>query len=143
MDQLSRRGLIAAAAAICAAPFGVCLPSSSAAGGLADAPHLLFAACSDLRCPEAIGTACLRALPAAEASRDVLASLIIQTTTPRIGDLNSSAEVHRLVRAQIRRDFRTGAMKNVDGWILSLTETRVYALSTLLAREKSPIAFVL
>ena len=142
MGQLSRRGLIAMAAGGCAMRFGALVPSSDAAGRLADA-HLLFAACSDLKCSEAIGMACLRALPAAETSRDVLASMIIQRTAPRTSDLNSSAEVRRLVRAQIREDFHTGAVKNVDGWILSLTETRVYALSALLAREGSPLAFAL
>jgi len=142
MDRLSRRGLIRTVAAVCAVRIGALVPSSSAAGGLADG-DVLLAACSDLKCPEVIGMACLRALPAAESSRDVLASLIIQQTASRTGDLNSNAEVRRLVRAQIRQDFHTGAVKSVDGWILSLTETRVYALSALLARERTPMAFTL
>jgi hypothetical protein len=134
MRKLSRRGLMAAAVAVCATRlFGSRAAPSDASGGTAET-HPLFAACSDLKCPDAIGMACLRALPATEASSAVLVSLIAQCAAPQLRDLTSVA-ARRLVREQSRRDFRNGAVMSVDGWILSLTETRVYALTTLLAHE--------
>jgi hypothetical protein len=133
MRQLSRRDLLAAAVATCATCFGS-RASSSDALGVPPETHSLLAACSDLKCPDVIGMACLRALPATEASSAVLVSLIAQCAAPQLRDLTSVA-ARRLVREQSRRDFRNGAVMSVDGWILSLTETRVYALTTLLAHE--------
>jgi hypothetical protein len=37
------------------------------------------------------------------------------------------------IRERSRVDFRVGKIVTVDGWMLSLTETRVYALAALLA----------
>src|SRR6478672_4513290 len=139
MRQMSRRGLMAAAVAVCATRFfGSRAWPSDASAGRAET-HPLFAACSDLKCPDAIGMACLRALPAAETSPTVLVSLIFQRAAPQVRDLTSSVVVRRLVRAKSRRDFRNGSVRHVDGWILSLTETRVYALTTLLAHEARPV----
>lgn len=137
MPQLSRRALIATAAAVCSIGRGFPTSSSIFAGGLGNT-DLLFDLCLDLKCPHALGMACLEALPAAETSLDGLASLIIQEAASHARDLTSSILLRRSIRGQIQHDFRTGAMTNVDGWVLSVTETRVYALSSLLARETTP-----
>jgi hypothetical protein len=39
--------------------------------------------------------------------------------------------VAQALRQRSRDDFRAGRLAMVDGWMLSLTETRLYALATL------------
>lgn len=134
--ELSRRVLMRTTVAVCSLALG--FPKSSIIAGRFGDKHLLFALCSDLKCPNVIGVACLESLPAAEASPEILASLIMQDAVSQVGALASSTMVRQLVRAQIQRDFRAGAVTNVDGWMLSLTETRLYALSSLLAHEPRP-----
>ncbi len=92
--------------------------------------------CSTLHCPERIGDACLRALPASEASPDHLARLILaKLITTNKGDCTSVGALRRLVRERSQDDFGRDRTVNVDGWMLSLTETRIYALSALLANK--------
>lgn len=40
-------------------------------------------------------------------------------------------DLKSVVQSRIRRDFTDGAMIRVDGWLLSETETRLYALAAL------------
>jgi hypothetical protein len=129
---------MAVAVAVCAARFGRRGSPSDASRGPTEI-HPLLAACSDLKCSEAIGIACLRALPAVEASREILLSLIVRRAALQIHDFTTSSRVRRLLRAQSQRDFRDGAVRIVDGWIFSLTETRVYALTALLAQDARPV----
>jgi hypothetical protein len=98
----------------------------------------LAAFCSDLHCPETIGDACLRALPASEASPDHLARMILaELSTTACGDLTSIAALRRSVQERVQDDFGCGRIVYVDGWMLSLTETRIYALSALLSKKHS------
>jgi len=39
--------------------------------------------------------------------------------------------IRRQLANQVRHDFVKGAMVDVDGWLLSVTEARVYALIAL------------
>lgn len=43
---------------------------------------------------------------------------------------HTSHSLAQAIRRQSREDFRTGQIVKVDGWMLSLTEARLYALST-------------
>ena len=90
--------------------------------------------CSDLRCAGPIGKACLRALPETEMSLERLAPLILREVSSSNRDLSSVIGLRQAVREQTRYDFRDEKILNVDGWILSLTESRVYAMAALLQR---------
>ena len=80
-----------------------------------------------------IGEACLKALPAVEASRGCLTRTVFGDMRDGGGDCLSARALAQAIRERSRDDFRDGRMVTVDGWMLSLTETRVYALAALLA----------
>jgi hypothetical protein len=88
--------------------------------------------CSELNYPEIIGKACLDALPAIEKSKASLARLILGEMRAAGPDCLSANALARSIRDRSRDDFRDGRIVTVDGWMLSLTETRVYALAALL-----------
>lgn len=99
----------------------------------------LAAFCSALPCSDAIGEACLRALPVSEASPEELAWLILaDLSTSACGGVTSVVALRRSLKERSQGDFGRGRIVNVDGWMLSLTETRIYAFSALLARKCSP-----
>jgi hypothetical protein len=79
---------------------------------------------------DALGCACLRALPQAEKGRDRLSNILLHGALRGTKTITASHDVRRLLAEQVRNDFATGAVVSVDHWLLSLTETRVYALST-------------
>ena len=124
--MLSRRNLITAAIGAGAAWLG------GRASSLAACSDRALAAMSlDLGCPGTIGRACLRALPAIEASPEDLTRLILADISSADGDCSSVVRLRHSVRARSRDDFRDGKIVIVDGWVLSLTEARVYALAGL------------
>jgi hypothetical protein len=45
--------------------------------------------------------------------------------------LNNTIVLNDWIANQVRLDFGQGAVVSVDGWLLSLTEARVYALVAL------------
>jgi hypothetical protein len=92
----------------------------------------LFALCSDLRCPQTIGKACLLALPMSENTRSSLARAILADVELARRNRSASDVLGQAISERSRTDFRDGRVVTVDGWILSLTETRVYALAALL-----------
>ena len=53
------------------------------------------------------------------------------------GDRWSATALAQTLRERSRTDFHEGRIVNVDGWMLSLTETRVYALAALLSQSRS------
>jgi hypothetical protein len=85
----------------------------------------------DLSCPKTIGKACLKALPAVEASQGCLMRAIFGDTRDAGDDCLSASVLVQSIRQRSRDDFRDGRIVTVDGWMLSLTETRVYALAAL------------
>ena len=105
----------------------VCGNRGAAALGLG----ALAALCSELRCPGRIAEACLRALPPADASPQKLTQLIL-AGLPFAADASPLS----VVREQSRVEFRDNKIIAVEGWILSVTETRVYALTALLSETK-------
>ena len=123
--MLCRRGLIARGLAGWSVG-RVPLLAASVSGA-----SVLAALCARWRCSRAIAQACLDVLPAGEASKEALTRRVLV-------DLRGAGEegvsVHTLARAireRSRDDFRDGRIVMVDGWMLSLTETRVYALTAL------------
>jgi hypothetical protein len=80
-----------------------------------------------------IGDQCLKALPATEAGAENLSHVILTSIRASTDSHSSSQPLARLLRQRSREDFRNGRILTVDGWMLSLTETRLYALAALLA----------
>jgi hypothetical protein len=97
-------------------------------------PDGLAALVSKLCYSGAIGNACLAALPAAENSRDALTRAIVGDMRVTDRDYASARSLARSIMERSRSDFRDGKVVSVDGWMLSLTETRVYALAALSRR---------
>jgi hypothetical protein len=96
----------------------------------------LAALCADLAHAHVIGAACLRALPETETSEESLARLILTDTAPSGAAYAPAQSFTHIIRARGRDDFRNGRIVVVDGWILSLTETRLYALAALLSQTR-------
>ena len=137
--MLSRRHLMTIAVGAAAAWFGRQAPlGAGECTGETSEYGALAAYCSALHCPEAIGQSCLRALPASEASPHQLARLILAELSTTSCGCASVVALRRSVGERSQDDFGHGRIVYVDGWMLSLTETRLYALSTLLAKKHSP-----
>jgi hypothetical protein len=118
-----RRLLIAAvtlAAAVAAGP-GVVAPliERLAAGNPAD---LLRALITHGEGATYLGRRYLQAHPS-EARSDVLVRRLVGTNSP-----TSEREASRAVAVRIRSDYAAGRTVKVDGWVLSRTEARLYAL---------------
>jgi hypothetical protein len=88
--------------------------------------------CSEMSYPGTIGKACLKALPAIENSKESLSRLILEDMRAMGRDFSSTSALAHSIRERSRDDFRDGRIVTVDGWMLSRTETRVYALAALL-----------
>ena len=126
---LSRRTVIASAIALQVIPV-----SALASTALINArPNdVLIAACLALGCVEPIRNACKRVL-GADGSAERLAALLVDNLRSAGGDCSSITAVQQALREQCREDFRVGKIVEVDGWILSVTEVRAYALTAILA----------
>jgi hypothetical protein len=74
-------------------------------------------------------------LPASEASPDQLARLILAELSTTSCGCASVAALRRSIGESSQDDFGHGRIVYVDGWMLSLTETRLYARNALLARN--------
>ena len=99
--------------------------------------HALVSLFEDPRSACAIGVACLKSLPPAGNSPDGLASAISSTAGCNSETLTSRHATRRRIRDRVRSDFAEGAVLNVDGWILSVTEARLYALAALSAAQNT------
>jgi len=134
--MLTRRSFIAACSWFGAGQTWPAARSSSAAGyaGLALAPPVrewLVDCCAGLRCSNAMSAACSRALPKRDASPTRLGSLILADLLSAGRDCTSSAALGNSIREQVRHDFDRRQITIVDGWILSRTEARIYALAPI------------
>ena len=93
--------------------------------------HLLLSIFVNFRSGCALGAACLRSLPNGESTEQQLSSKIIAQALCDAETMKSKEAVRRRIANQVRLDFAQGAVVSVDGWLLSLTEARVYALVAL------------
>jgi hypothetical protein len=140
--MLGRRGLFATVIGAGAAWMCARAPFLGAGRGLVRSvigSNALAAVCSELNPPRALGEACLEALPAIEYSEASLTRAIIGEMRAAGRDCSSARALAQAIRERSRDDFRDGRIATVDGWMLSLTETRVYALAALLARPHETV----
>ena len=124
-DRTRRRLLLAvllAGTAGCAAPFAPSPRRSDAAAWFAD----LFGAGTGMA---RFGTAYLDAHPA-ERDPAVLFQALLDVTAGADPQRDPGATLAALERA-VRWEYRTGDVVSVDGWLLSRSEARLYALATL------------
>ena len=92
----------------------------------------------DLGGPAQMGRACLQALPGSERSAPYLARTILKAAASTGSGCLSPRTLRRCIRENSHVDFKSGRIVDVEGWILSLTEARVYALGSLLAENTPP-----
>jgi hypothetical protein len=122
-DLTRRRLLIGAltvAAAVVAGPAVVVpLIERLAPGSTAD---LLRALITHDEGASYLGRRYLQAHPT-EARSDVLVRMLVGTNAP-----TSERETSRALAVRIRSDYAAGRTVKVDGWVLSRTEARLYAL---------------
>src|SRR5579863_7348218 len=97
-------------------------------------PRSLAAYCASLSCAPWICLECLQALPSREGSSDRLASLILGGLPQSQDSSASPFALSKLIREASQSDFADGRVLNVDGWMLSITEARVYALAGLIRK---------
>lgn len=117
--------------------FGPCSPflgTETAHAAALSAYGSLATYCVKLRCAPTIRGECLRAVQAMGVSPVHLASQILGSLRQGGSVSSSPLAFSHLVREASRSDFEGGRVLNVDGWTLSVTETRVYALAALLAK---------
>jgi hypothetical protein len=100
---------------------------------------ILTALWAELGYPRTIGEACLKALPAADAPKECLTRAIFGNVLDAGRDRLSARAIVQSIRERSRDDFRDGRIVIVDGWMLSLTETRVYALAALLPLQRETV----
>jgi hypothetical protein len=93
---------------------------------------LLYALFPDLRYARALCRACLRFFPTT-VSADRLYAGIVPADRPDTENVAKIAELRRSIRQRVRRDFAADETVQVDGWVLSITELRLYALAALIA----------
>jgi len=79
--------------------------------------------------------ACLNLLPHEQNTRQQLTNEILAAALCDTETMKSKEAVRYQIANQVRHEFAQGAIISVDGWLLSLTEARVYALVALTARN--------
>jgi hypothetical protein len=130
---LFRRSLVAAAVAAGSARLGKRALRFAVTGDRYRSLNALSRLCAGLNHAPEIGEACLRALPGIN-SKELLTGLILSDVVPIGQTFASVRTLAYLMRKRSHDDFRSGRIVVVNGWILSVTETRFYALSVLLSR---------
>lgn len=136
MTDMTRRDLVASLAAMIA---GLLLPGASAADQTADdwPSGWLDAVVPDLAAAGRLGRAYLAAHPDEREPRRLVVELL--------GSLGLSKERHAVdsvpaarwstrAREVVTEDYLAGRVVPVDGWVLSVTEARLYALAALADR---------
>ncbi len=125
--DLTRRRLLIAAAGVAAGvafgPSGLLTLIERLSGR--DAASLLRGLITDGEGAARLGRSYLAAHPT-EARRVVLVRDLVGPTVP-----TSARRASREVAARIRTDYAAGSTVVVDGWVLSRTEARLYALVAL------------
>jgi hypothetical protein len=73
----------------------------------------------------------LNALPKEENTGREIWNKILADALCETDPIKSPETMRRRIANRVRRDFAEGAIVDVDGWLLSVTEARVYALISL------------
>lgn len=90
----------------------------------------LIVACRGLQCPESIGAACRQAIDPSGSAANDLQRLILADIASAGLDCGSLAAMRRALRERSRQDFAAGRTRSIEGWVLSATEIRAYALAS-------------
>jgi len=101
---------------------------------------MLLSLFGNLRSACAIGMACLNSLPHEQSTGQQLANEILAAASCDTETMKSKEAVRYRIANQVRQEFAQGAIISVDGWLLSLTEARVYALVALTAQSDTQTA---
>jgi hypothetical protein len=96
--------------------------------------HMLLSLFGNPRSASEIGAACLKSLPPDQNSRQQLTNTILGAAGCDIETMKARQAVKRRIANQVRYDFAEGIVISVDGWLLSLTEARLYALVALCSK---------
>jgi hypothetical protein len=126
----SRRAVLAAVAAAAAVRPDPALAAAAEADAAA-ARAMLDALFSDRRSAAAVGAGCLPAAPQARPSPAALVRAILPRPALASARCVAPSRLAAALRAQIRRDFARGEIVAIDGWLLSRTEARLYALAAI------------
>ena len=86
-----------------------------------------------------IGSMCLKSMTVGAKTTEDLANAIIVAAECDKESLKSIHTLRQRISIRVRNDFAEGAVINVEGWVLSVTEARLYALAAL-AATAAPMA---
>jgi hypothetical protein len=84
-----------------------------------------------------IGAACLKLMVEGANTSEHLVNAIVGAPECDHEMLRNAQALKQRISNRVRRDFTEGAVVNADGWVLSVTEARLYALAALVARPAS------
>lgn len=93
---------------------------------------VLAGLCLQLNCPERIGKACRQAIPPAASTKTALMRILTADARAANGGRFPDERLASALRRCSRGDFHRGRIISVNGWVLSLTEARLYALASLI-----------
>jgi len=97
--------------------------------------HTLLSLFENPRSAYAIGAACLKSLPRNQSSLQQLTNAIVAASACDTEPMTTTQAVRHRITARVRQDFAEDAVVSIEGWLLSLTEARLYALVALSVRE--------
>jgi hypothetical protein len=101
------------------------LPERAGDSELAKAALSMFSSQKDVR---RVGMACQGRAELC-LSKEALVDSIFGTEREVFAAAPNRSQVHDWLRGRVRDDFRAGRTVTVDGWVLSDTEARLYALA--------------
>ena len=136
--MLTRRNMIIAITAG-GAWFGRSIKSYGVHGDPTPRYDALVALCLELSCPRKLGDACIGALSPPEISSERLLEKILASLPKCAGNCRTASSLRPFVRDLVRDDFRRNNTVVVNGWIFSLTETRIYAFASSLENTETTI----
>ena len=93
--------------------------------------YMLISLFENPRSAYAIGTACLKSLPPNQCSLQQLTNAILAAAECDTETMKTKQAVRHCVANRVRDDFAEGAVVSIEGWLLSQTEARLYALVAL------------
>ena len=103
-----------------------------------EAAHdLLLSIFEDPKSACEIGTACLKLMVDEPNTPDHLVNAIVGAPECDHVTLRDAQALKQHISNRIRRDFTEGTVVNAEGWVLSVTEARLYALAALVAGPAS------
>jgi hypothetical protein len=129
--RLSRRDALAGGILSAIAVSGAGRVAAGAAVSTIPDGSLLYTLFPDLRHVSTLSRACLRSFPTT-ASAGQLYAWIVPAGRSDTENVVTIAELRRSIRQRVRRDFDVDDTVQIDGWVLSMTELRMYALAALI-----------